>query len=212
MIIYIGCIAARRMAARIRCEWILSDASRRAPSSPRPAQLQGTGPLSGKTPWDVATTEVRQVYDNELFMQVANGEEAKVLALLRVSRTVPAYIRVYMPLEIEGLATFSEPCVTWTGLGRIDALGAKPEALHNKLTFFVVFLPSIRPACEQTSRMGVLARTPLFTGRRARETPASAPSSWRTERNWTTATAKVSKPWLAAPVTTTRVDSRAFAL
>lgn len=47
--------------------------------------MQGTGHLSGKTPWDVATTAVRQVYANELFSQVAHGEEGKVLALLRVS-------------------------------------------------------------------------------------------------------------------------------
>eukprot|EP00752_Nemacystus_decipiens_P002252 g2133.t1 len=46
-------------------------------------EVQGTGPLSGKTPWDVATTAVRQVYANELFSQVAQGEEGKVLALLR---------------------------------------------------------------------------------------------------------------------------------
>lgn len=49
-------------------------------------QVQGTGPLSGKTPWGVATTAVKQVYANELFSQVAQGEEGKVLALLRVSR------------------------------------------------------------------------------------------------------------------------------
>lgn len=49
-------------------------------------QVRGTGPLAGKTPWDVAPATVRQAYTNELVQQVALGEEGRVLALLRVRR------------------------------------------------------------------------------------------------------------------------------
>lgn len=42
----------------------------------------------------MATTAVRQVYANELFSQVAQAEEGKVLALLRVSRQALGHVSV----------------------------------------------------------------------------------------------------------------------